>query len=172
MMNTQETVLFDKSRLQGFHVINKAYIYLKHTAKSFLYGCMGATMIILLTACSVFPDAIAKELPAEPIPTPTLCTPLPADMTFQVTPLSRTSLAIAMTGLQPGEIPTVIVQASTPDESLHLEETPTQPVDASGQFNWDVFGLKLGSSGTVPSLNWAVLVKHARGVACATHMLP
>jgi len=77
-----------------------------------------------------------------------------------------------MTGLQPGEIPTVIVEARTGDGGMRLEQTSAQPVDASGQFNSHVFDLELSSPGAVPPPDWVVLVRHTQGVACTTITLP
>ena len=92
-------------------------------------------------------------------------------MTFQVIPISHTSLQIIMTGLQPGEIPVVTVEARTTDGSVHLEESSAQPIDASGQFNWTVNGLDFSTIG-IPPPYWHVLVAHEQGVACATVTLP
>jgi hypothetical protein len=171
-MKTKEAVPFDKNKWQLDYATSKANIYPKPKAQHILYWSMGVTIMMLLAACTLFPFGIAKELPAEPIPTPTICTPLPATMTFQVIPLSHTSLSIVMTGLQPEEIPVVIVEAQTRDGSYRQELTYAQPVDASGQYNWDVSGLELSSPGTVPPPKWVVLVRHAQGVACTTIILP
>ena len=125
-----------------------------------------------MNACSLTHIEVPKELPPEPVSTPIMCTPLPMSMNFQVIPLSHTSIAIELTGLDPGEKPTIIVQARTPNESFHLEETPSQSADTSGRFEWNVYGLELDSAGLASPLDWVVLVNHAQGVACTTVTLP
>lgn len=132
---------------------------------------MGVMITILLVGCSLVPNEIPAESPPEPKPTPVLCTPLPDEMTFQVTPFSSTSAEIVMTGLQAGEIPIIIVEAMVPGGGTRLEITPGQPVDVTGQFNVLVSGISL-PQGVGPSPEWSVLVIHAQGVACATLTLP
>lgn len=109
-----------------------------------------------------------EETPAPP-PTPLICTPLLENMTFVVTPLSHTSLHIAITGLQPGEIPVIRVQTQSMDGSFDLTVTSTQPVDGSGQYDHTVSNLELDSR---QPPDWHVIVTHAQGVACATVTLP
>ena len=127
--------------------------------------------ILLLFGCRLLSIEIPEEATPEPPPTPILCTPLPGDMTFQVIPLSSTSLEIIMTGLQPGEIPLVTIEARTSDGSFHLEATQNDPADASGQLDWIMAGLDFSTIGPPPPY-WHVLVAHEQGVACATATLP
>jgi hypothetical protein len=126
---------------------------------------------LLLTGCGLIRVEIPKEETPGPPPTPILCAPLPENMTFQVTPLSATSLQIDMTGLQQGEIPVVNIQAQTTDGGIDRKESSSQPIDATGQLTWTVSGMDFSSIGPQPPY-WHVLVIHAQGVACTTITLP
>jgi hypothetical protein len=93
-------------------------------------------------------------------------------MTFQVVAIGSDAVRIEMTGMQPGETPAVIVDASSPNASLHAENRTTHPVDANGQFTWEVAGLRFDSPGSLPPSHFNIQVVHAQGTACTSIQLP
>lgn len=104
---------------------------------------------------------------AAPSPTPAICTPLPEDMTFTVTPTSDTAVTLELTGLQPGENLYLMFVQDKPDGEYRAEEWGMAPVGQDGRFS---FMADLTSPYEYP--DWQIKIIHARGVACTEITLP
>ena len=141
------------------------------------FGCF--LILLLLVACQaaqaqdppVVESVVVTRNVVETVPTALVpeCTPLPADMTLEIRPLSSQSVTILMTGLQPGEQVRLrfdrVGEAGEVISDLVIEQGPSDPISDNGRLETTQSGLEAREDG----LNrWAVQVIHARGVACTT----
>lgn len=108
-----------------------------------------------------------------PTPTPVVCTSLPQGMNLQVIALSSTEVLVQMSGLQKGELITLIYERDLQDWQRlkdRLEFSPSQPIGEDGYFEDKGTGLA-PLPGVSPN-RWQIQVVHSRGVACQTILLP
>lgn len=128
----------------------------------------------LAAACVPPAPVVIEEPMTEPFVEPT-ATPHcqhAEGVTMEVRRIRETTVALHVTGLQPGEKPTVIYSTSIPNESASMGEMYdfAEGADQNGAFSVDIPGLVPleGQS----RATWDVRLIHARGVECVTVTLP
>lgn len=106
------------------------------------------------------------------MPTSVACTSLPNGMNLQVTALSSTEVLVQVSGLQNGELITLIYERDLQNwqrAKNRLEFHPSQPIREDGYFE-DIGEGLIPLEGT-PN-RWQIQILHSQGVACQTITLP
>lgn len=128
----------------------------------------------LAIACAPPAPVIVEEPMVEPFVEPTAtpqCQPAEG-VTVEVRRISDTTLGLRVSGLQPGDKPTVIYSTSIPNEGSSMGEMYdfAEGVDENGEFSVDLPGLRPLEGQT--SATWDIRFIHARGVECVAVTLP
>jgi hypothetical protein len=98
------------------------------------------------------------------------CTPLAEGMAFALT-LEATGVVVELNGLQPGELPVVILWQSVPGVGAkRIESKWAVGIGPDGRLTEHFGGLQPVAESTPNT--WQVQVIHARGVACTDFTLP
>lgn len=106
---------------------------------------------------------------AEPSPTPAACTSLPEGMTFNVEPVSNSTVMLELTGLQSGEeLHLIYMQKDRPLSGGRFEKTSTLPIKEDGRYTTT----QLLQDPNDSFRTWQITVIHARGVACTEVTFP
>jgi hypothetical protein len=99
------------------------------------------------------------------------CQPVPG-VTVQVLPVNNTSVGLQVSGLQPGEIPSIFYSTAISGVGARRGEAWAfaRGADERGDFSMELTGLQPldGQS----KATWDIGVVHRRGVACAEVTLP
>ncbi len=124
-------------------------------------------------------DAISAEsvtlevVTPGPTATPVICTPLPEGMEMNLFALSPDLIKVEATGLQPGELVSLIFQRDVADWRVYkgqMEASPISPIGEDGYFEYEQSGFD--PLAELEENAWLVQLIHARGVACEKITLP
>lgn len=125
-------------------------------------------------ACAPPVPVVIEEPMTEPFvePTPTPDCLHAEGVTMEVRRIRDTTVALDVSGLQPGEKPTVIYSTSIANKSSAMTEMYgfAEGADENGEFSIDLPGLVPLEGQT--RATWDIRFIHARGVECATVTLP
>lgn len=129
----------------------------------------GTACLAQVTATPIL-EVPMEEPFVEPTATP-MCQPFPG-VTLETRRISDSTIELHVSGLQPGEKPSVIYSTSIRGKSSAMTEMYdfAEGADQYGEFSVDLPGLVPLEGQT--SATWDIRFIHSRGVECATITLP
>lgn len=113
---------------------------------------------------------VVTAIPQPFLPTPQVCTALPADTSLIIEPISASAVRLSGEGFEPGEQLTIVLTSESHQHRGRIEFFPAEPVAADGCFTITVDSVYPVRGATTNT--WQVILIHARGAACQTVTLP
>ena len=139
----------------------------------FVAGCRGPDSQPTVTAAQ-YPVGTTTSVPViigkpEPTPTTAVCTPLPADMALDIQYESDLHGVIEVTGLQPGEKPTLLLTGEAQAGSWRKDTQYENAVEANGRLS---YRFDFRSWPSVDGYTFTGQLIHQRGVVCFDLEIP